>query len=266
MRPTSLLFTLAALVACGNSSSDTAASQQGVTPPTPVAPPEPPAQPPSADEACAQVVVVAWQGAAHAAESVTRTKEEARARAEELLARVEGGANFADVAREASDAASSGPRGGLIGTYARAEWPAAHDAIRDAVFQLGTGQLSQVLEAPYGWVFAKRCPVEKIHTRHILVRYRGAKNAPDDVRRSKSEAQRLAMQIRSDVSQPGADFAAIARERSEDSSAERGGDMGEVGRGRFAQAYEDVAFNLQPGQISDAVETEFGFHVIQRVE
>ena len=59
---------------------------------------------------------------------------------------------------------------------------------------------------------------------------------------------------------------ALAREHSEDSSAERGGDLGEVGRGIFAPPYENAAFQLAAGAVSDVVETDFGYHVIQRVE
>jgi parvulin-like peptidyl-prolyl isomerase len=86
------------------------------------------------------------------------------------------------------------------------------------------------------------------------------------VTRTRDEARALAAQIRARLVAPGADFEAIAREVSEDGSRERGGDMGWLGRGRLAPAYEEAAFALHAGQISEPVETEFGFHVIQRVE
>jgi peptidyl-prolyl cis-trans isomerase SurA len=224
--------------------------------------------PPAADpnEACAQVIVVAWAGAEYAGDEIERDQAAARQKAEELRTRLEGGEDFAEVARAESDAASTGPRGGLMGTYTRDEWPAPHMAIRDALFGLSVGQLSEVVEAPYGWVLMRRCPVEKIHTRHILIRYEGAKNAPEDITRSKEEALTLAGEVRVALSADDADFEAIARERSEDGSAERGGDMGELGRGRLAAEYESVAWDLAPGGISDPVETEFGYHIIQRVE
>lgn len=272
-----LLATSLSLTACGDddasAASTTATTETDPTDlaatdtPTDDTPPEVP--PPLADpnEACAQVIVVAYAGAAHAADTVTRDEAAARARAEELRQRVDApGADFAAIARAESDAASSGPRGGLIGTYTRDDWPAAHDAIKAAVFTLQVGQTTEVLEAPYGFVVARRCPVEKIHTRHILVRYRGARNAPDDITRTKEAARALAAEIKNALAAPGADFAAIARDRSEDASAERGGDLGEVGRGRLAPEYEAAAFALTPNQISDPIETEFGFHIIQRLE
>lgn len=224
------------------------------------------APPPNPNEACAEVLVVAWQGAEYAADTITRSKEAARARAGELRQRIADGADFAEVARAESDAASTAPRGGLMGTYTRAEWPGPHVPIRDAVFALHDGELGEVVEAPYGWVIPRRCAIEKAHTRHILIRYRGAENAPSEITRTKEEARALATEIRAEATADGADFEAIAREKSEDSSAERGGDVGTLGRGRLAPAYETAAFALSPGDISEVVETDYGFHIIQRVE
>lgn len=248
------------LVACGEESTPPLV-------PEPEAPPEHVAEPPAPEypnEACARVVVVAWGGAMAAGQDITRSEDEARTRAGELRAQIEGGADIADIARAQSDASSSGPRGGLLGTYTRESFPAIHEPIRDAVFELSVGDLSTVLRAPYGFVVAERCPVEKIHTRHILVRYAGARNA-GDVTRSEPEAAARAAELRGRVTAPGADFAAIARADSEDASAEDGGDLGMVGRGLLAQPYEEAAWNLGVGEVSQVVRSEFGFHIIERL-
>jgi peptidyl-prolyl cis-trans isomerase SurA len=250
------------LSACGGEEQ---AAQPTAPPSEPEAAPVVEAPPPDPNEACARVVVVAWRGAPHAAATVTRSEEEARARAEQIRGRVSGGEDIAAVARADSDAASSGPRGGLLGTYLRDEWPEAHVPIRDGVFALRVGETSEVLRAPYGFVVAQRCAVEKIHTRHILIRFAGARNAGEEITRTQAEARALAEDIRGQASRPGADFAALAREHSEDGSAEQGGDVGTTGRGRLAQAYEDAAYALAPNAIAPVVETEFGFHVIQRL-
>jgi peptidyl-prolyl cis-trans isomerase SurA len=153
-----------------------------------------------------------------------------------------------------------------MGTYARDEWPGLHGALRDPLFQLAVGQVSRPVQARYGWTLIKRCLVEKAHIRHILVRYAGALNAEDSVTRDRTEADRLIHEYRERVIAEGADFQAIAREVSEDGSAEQGGDLGSMGRGLLAQPVDDAAFALEVGQVSDVVESRFGFHVIQRVE
>ncbi len=257
-----LAATVLAALACDDEPSPAAPSEPA-TPSEPAAPTpqnEAPVEP--NEEACVLGVVVAWDGATPTPPGVTRTEEEARARAQEMLRRVEAGTPLTDVARAESDAPTSRARGGAMGTWRREEWPDLHAALLEPIFALGVGQHTDVVRAPYGFVIAERCPVEKVHTRHILIRYAGARNASSDVTRSREEARALAEQIRAEVID-GADFAAVARERSEDGSAERGGDLGEVGRGMLMPAYEDAAFRLSPMEISEVVETAFGFHIIQ---
>ena len=271
MRKASIaLLSLVLVVGCTESPAPTAeptAPQPTAQPTTQQAAAEPAIPPPPSDEICAEVIVVQWHGAEGADESITRTQADARIRAEELLASIENGArDFATVARADSDAHASGARGGLLGTYSREDWPPRHEAIRDRAFALQTDQISEVTEAPYGWVILHRCTAEFRNTRHVLVRFAGARNAGPEITRTHDEAQRLAQQIRERLVAPGADFAAIARETSEDGSRERGGEMGWLGRGRLVAAYEEAAFTLQVGAISEPIETEFGFHLIQRVQ
>jgi len=218
------------------------------------------------EEACAQILIISHDEATPKPEGVDRTELQARERAEALWTRLEAGESFEELARAESDGASTGARGGLMGTYARGEWPQVHEAIRDPLFVLGVGQVSRPVRAAYGWTLVKRCLVEKAHVRHLLVRYAGARNADESVTRDRTEADRLAHEYHERATAEGADFQAIAREVSEDGSAEQGGDLGSLGRGLLAQPVDDAAFALEPGQISDVVESPFGFHVIQRVE
>lgn len=65
----------------------------------------------------------------------------------------------------------------------------------------------------------------------------------------------------------GADFSELAKKYSDDSlSAIQGGNLGKAKKGTFVKEFEDVAFLLQPGEISDIVETEFGYHIIKLIE
>lgn len=219
------------------------------------------------DEACGQIIVVAWKGAAHASEEITRDKTQAQTRAQELLNQAKQNPDFASLAKQRSDAKSSGPRGGIMGTYRREKWPEIHQPIRDVIFSLKVNQIADKLtEAPYGYVIAKRCRVEKIPTRHILIRYQGAKNAPTRIKRNRDQAKVLANEVLAELLNGGADFAEVARKKSEDASAKRGGDIGTPARGQLALPFEEELFSMSPGEIRGPVETEFGFHIIQRIK
>jgi peptidyl-prolyl cis-trans isomerase C len=105
---------------------------------------------------------------------------------------------------------------------------------------------------------AYRVP-EQVHARHIL-----RKTAPGaDAAPIRVQLEAIAARI-----DGGEDFAALAKEFSEDKgSAEKGGDLGFFGRGRMAVPFEEAAFALkEPGQLSPVTETRFGLHLIQLVE
>ncbi len=222
-------------------------------------------QPPLDEEACGQIVVVAYAGAKLADPKVTRSKQEARDRAEQLLARYKDEGDFPSLAASESDAPTSAARGGVMGTYEKDKWPELHGALRDPLFGLALHAVApQPVEAPYGYVLLRRCPVEKARSRHILVRYAGAKKAGDDITRDKAAAQARAQELLAEL-KGGADFAELAKRASDDSSAERGGDVGNRGRGVLAKAYEDALFGMKPGDRRGAVESEFGFHIIERL-
>jgi peptidyl-prolyl cis-trans isomerase SurA len=81
------------------------------------------------------------------------------------------------------------------------------------------------------------------------------------------EETRARMQQLLDSLRAGADFAALARRYSQDpGSAEQGGDLGFVRRGQFVTEFETAVFSLGVGQISNIIETAFGFHIIQLLE
>ncbi len=87
---------------------------------------------------------------------------------------------------------------------------------------------------------------------------------------SESEMERVrqeAEKIRKQIVEGGADFAKIAEETSDDTgSARLGGNLGWQKRGGFVMEFEAAAFKLKPGEISQVIETEFGFHIIQLIE
>jgi peptidyl-prolyl cis-trans isomerase C len=101
---------------------------------------------------------------------------------------------------------------------------------------------------------------EAVHASHVLITVpQGADAATKAAARAKAED--VLKQARA-----GADFAKLARTYSNDASAPRGGDLGFFPKGQMAPTFEAAAFALAPNQISDVVETPFGFHVIKMLE
>ncbi|MEM7156469.1 MAG: peptidylprolyl isomerase [Myxococcota bacterium] len=88
---------------------------------------------------------------------------------------------------------------------------------------------------------------------------------PSDEERAKWEAEALAKakEIHARVSAPDADFAAIAAETSVGPSASKGGDISIFTPDRMTEEFSEVAFKLEPGQISEPVKTKFGYHIIK---
>ena len=102
---------------------------------------------------------------------------------------------------------------------------------------------------------------EQVRARHILVQV-GKDASEDEVNVARAKIDAAFARI-----QKGEDFAAVAREVSEDpGSKEQGGDLGLFPRGQMMPAFEDVAFGLEPGKTSEVVRTDFGFHVIRTEE
>ena len=64
----------------------------------------------------------------------------------------------------------------------------------------------------------------------------------------------------------GADFGKLAQQHSQDGSASQGGDLGYFNKGQMVPAFDKVAFELKPGQVSDVVTTQFGYHVIKVID
>lgn len=99
---------------------------------------------------------------------------------------------------------------------------------------------------------------ERVRASHILIAFPAGADAA-----AKATAMSTATGVLKKA-RGGADFAALAREFSQDpSSAASGGDLGFFQQGKMVGPFNDVAFSLMPGQISDVVETEYGYHIIK---
>jgi hypothetical protein len=107
---------------------------------------------------------------------------------------------------------------------------------------------------------------EEVQASHILISYKGADRADADISRSKEEAKAEAERIRNLIVDDGKDFAEMAKEHSDGPSSTKGGDLGKFKFEVMAKPFSEAAFALGIDDVSEVVETGFGFHVIKRTE
>jgi len=113
------------------------------------------------------------------------------------------------------------------------------------------------IEAAYNTNSQQYETPEQVRASHILLKTEGKDDAT-----VKAKAEDLLKKAKA-----GGDFAELAKTNSEDeASAKNGGDLDYFGRGRMVPEFDQVAFALQPGQISDVVKTQYGYHIIKATD
>ncbi|MCX8114202.1 MAG: peptidylprolyl isomerase [Burkholderiaceae bacterium] len=193
--------------------------------------------------------------------------EEIRKRAEDLLAQLKAGADFARLAASYS----AGPEalsGGELGWRTAERLPTL---FLDAVKDLKPGELAPIVRSPGGFHVLKLVgkrnavegrlatgPVQQTRVRHILLRVSDLTPEP--------EVRRRLQDLRDRVVRGGQDFGQLARLHSVDPSATRGGDLGWLYPGDTVPEFERAMNQLKPGEVSEPVQTPFGWHLIQVVE
>lgn len=207
-----------------------------------------------------------------------RTRAEARARAEELCARArQNHADFAALARAYSEDTLSSDRGGSLGGIPASRF-VSHPEFLDALAQLKPGEVSEVLESPYGFhVLLRREPPPEqiIAARRIVIGHADApwldmqrrESLPAAAPRSRAAARELAAALSARVLREPAQFERLVREYSEARDAEHDGDIG-VWSNRepspLARQLERLS-ELSIGEVAEPIETQLGFEILQRV-
>ncbi|HZE91360.1 MAG TPA: peptidylprolyl isomerase [Rhizobacter sp.] len=188
---------------------------------------------------------------------------ERRARAEAALARVQKGEAFDAVAREISEDGNKA-KGGEIGLRPADRLP---DVFVEAVRSLQSGEVApQLLRTGAGFHVLKvlerqaggALSVTQTRARHILLRPSAQLTQEAAVRRLQGFKQQLIDGSRN--------FEQLARDNSEDGSAQQGGDLGWVSSGTFVPEFEEAMNALSINGLSDPVVSRFGVHLIQVVE
>jgi peptidyl-prolyl cis-trans isomerase D len=114
----------------------------------------------------------------------------------------------------------------------------------------------QQIERSYNDNIQQYSTPEQVRASHILIKSNGT---PEEDAAAKKKAEDLLAQIKK-----GADFAELAKKNSQDEgSAVKGGDLDFFPRGQMVPEFDKVAFELEPGQVSDLVKSQFGYHIIK---
>lgn len=221
----------------------------------------------------------ATSGAMHLAQILVRVPEGSspeqitalRNKAENLLRRARSGEDFAQLAAGGSDGEEA-LQGGDMGIRPMVGWP---DLFLQAVGNLQAGQVSDIVQSGNGFHILKvvareggqqaaaragggldfgQKQVTQHHVRHILVKTSAVVTDED----ARSRLNQIADRIRHGQ----ASFADMARQYSDDTSAPQGGELGWLSPGETVPAFERAMAVLQPGQMSEPVKSEFGWHLI----
>jgi len=111
---------------------------------------------------------------------------------------------------------------------------------------------------------------EQVQCSHLLVKHRDSRRPAswreDPITRSKEEALEILAGYREQIVSGKVTFSELASKYSDCSSAKRGGDLGLFGRGAMQKPFEDSGFGLKVGEMSEAVITESGVHIIMRTQ
>lgn len=190
-----------------------------------------------------------------------------QARAQRALARARAGEDFVTLVREFSDASdkASLANGGELGLRTADRYP---PLFLEATHNLAVGEISALVRSGAGFHILKvlekksaalpAMTVTQSRARHILLRV--------SPQLSESAARDKLNEFKKRVAAGQADFAALARDHSQDGSAAQGGDLGWANPGMFVPEFEAVMNSLAPGQISEPLVSRFGVHLIQLME
>lgn len=184
-------------------------------------------------------------------------------RAEAALEKLKEGADFSQVAAEFSDAPDA-MSGGIL------DWRPISQmgpTFAQLLSPLEVGEITPVVQSPNGFHIFKLLDrreqenqsviIDQTHARHILIKVSELT--------SESDAREQIIELKKRIDD-GANFAEIAKLYSEDGSASSGGDLGWLSPGNTVPAFEQAMDALLPGQISDPIHTQFGWHLIQVIE
>jgi len=193
----------------------------------------------------------------------TLSDDEAREKAMSILDSIKNGASFEEMAKIYSDDKFSGPSGGDIYFVTAGLLPYEFE---DAMYELQEGEVyPEPVKTRYGYHLikvTKRQPrIPKIRARHILINY-----VNEDGKMDSAAAKIIADSVLTLIKE-GQDFDELVTRFSDDTGTkDKVGDLGFFERRMMVKEFDEAAFNLEVGQVSDLVQTNFGYHIIKLME
>ncbi|MFT4981719.1 MAG: peptidyl-prolyl cis-trans isomerase SurA, partial [Bacteroidia bacterium] len=171
--------------------------------------------------------------------------------------------DFAAIAKQSSEDPSAKDNGGDLGWFSvlRMVYP-----FETAAFSTKPGEISMPVRTRFGYhiinVVEKREAQGEILAAHIMIKT-GKESSEEDVKNAETKAREV-----KDLLDKGQSFEDIAKKYSEDKgSSDKGGELPKFGTGRMVPAFEDAAYSLkQDGDVSNPVLTDYGWHIIKRLE
>ena len=183
-------------------------------------------------------------------------------KAMEAINRLNEGEEFAKVADEMSNDQSVVRNHGYLGWFTALQlvWP-----FEKAMYDLPLNVISTPIRSDYGYhvikVHNRRAAWGQVNARHIM---KMCNERMSQEMRDKKYQEIVEIKKRLDA---GEDFATLAKELSDDKgSAQKGGDLGWFGIGRMVRDFEKATFALNPGETSEIIKTQFGYHIINLKE
>ena len=168
--------------------------------------------------------------------------------------------DFMTVAKEMSEDPSARENGGELGWIQVFRYVYSFE---DAVYNTPVGEVTPIFRSPYGFHIAlveEERAFEEVHAAHIMKMM--PRGSDEMAIKAKEEIDSLYQLVLA-----GADFAEIASAYSDDKgSAMRGGDLGWFGRGMMVQPFENITFDMEPGEMSKPFPTRFGWHFVKLYE
>ncbi len=187
----------------------------------------------------------------------------ARKLAQSILDSIKHGASFSEMAKKYSVDNYSKFIGGDIYYITAGLLPPSFE---DASYATPVDSVyPDVVQTRYGFhiikVTDRRERIPQIRASHILVNFNGPDGKPDTAY-AKAKIDSVMQKLKN-----GEDFGKLAEQYSDDTgSKKKGGDLGFFSRRMMVKQFDEAAFNLKPGELSDVVESNFGFHIIKLTE